>query len=818
MASVFRIPPLAIRRLFIFGSGGTAAGAAYYNIGDLDDLVKKVQSFHMAVKSSGMFKTNVSEMYHLFALRGNFDISTTLAAQLASEGGITDHLWAHLDQPENSLLPLLLSKLVESGHDLLAHRLIASAPALNKLEVILQHARIPKDIIHRIMLVKDPQERHRTLIVNREEFLKAIQKNAINPDALLFFISSNKGEIKRQFATKEIDMVLECVVNISISDLSRHRHQLLEIVLGFFDRFNTAEWSNILIPILIRILRMSGIFPSTESSNIIELCIRLIGNRPFEDRSIMTSLIEMYRSCADSRAAADLLRLIVALLRNCPNLLIDQKYIEEWIDEYFHNVHEDSDLLLKAISLCGKDGVDFKSLLLTCVLCLEESLGVTDYDSSAKRKAIESGVNHPPLVDSELYAFHDDGAEELGTDLARNDDMQSLIQRISIMSELTRQGGNIFCAKFLFKYIFPLLLTLGAPVEGTHDNMALYKALANISTLGRIVPKQYLIDFLDSGVREAVERKFSSLNVDALAELRRLHHNIQCLPIISAPVLVDSLLPISAQTPTDSDIDIVFVHGLRGGLSTWRLVRGAATSTEPAQGDILWPDVCLSPKFPTARLLAFTFDAPLWYATHRQHYSEIFSVKKNFDEMSISLKSALQDAGCRKIVFVCFSMGGLIVKRALVDDENLRNKTVGIVFFGTPHLGSPIADYAHYTPFITGNLVSPFIADLSRKSKQIVSLHESFLTLCHDIPTLSVCETRQSDLGAGLKGIIVPFDSCSACHRAGGRHWLMEADSDHEEVSKINAEVMDLDPRIVALVYFINRVKLSEPTPVYPSN
>ena len=100
--------------------------------------------------------------------------------------------------------------------------------------------------------------------------------------------------------------------------------------------------------------------------------------------------------------------------------------------------------------------------------------------------------------------------------------------------------------------------------------------------------------------------------------------------------------------------------------------------------------------------------------------------------------------------------------------------------------------------------MSPFVADLSRKSKQVALLHESFTELCGRIPSPSVCESAPSDLGAGLKSFVVPFESCSACKS--GKVITAGEGIDHEAVSKIRPELGIKDPRVAAILEFLNSV------------
>ncbi|KAK2736912.1 hypothetical protein FQN57_000515 [Myotisia sp. PD_48] len=150
--------------------------------------------------------------------------------------------------------------------------------------------------------------------------------------------------------------------------------------------------------------------------------------------------------------------------------------------------------------------------------------------------------------------------------------------------------------------------------------------------------------------------------------------------------------------PVDQQVvvDIVAVHGLNGH----------ATKTWTSQG-ICWlnhPEFL--PKFvKNARVLTWGYNANIstLYGKHAgsdrilQHSQTLIA--------DLDTDRDLEDATDRPIIFICHSLGGLIVKRAiayaasrvgdkLTNIHSIFTCTFGILFFGTPHLGSDRAQLA----------------------------------------------------------------------------------------------------------------------------
>ncbi|OBT65046.1 hypothetical protein VE03_05181, partial [Pseudogymnoascus sp. 23342-1-I1] len=140
----------------------------------------------------------------------------------------------------------------------------------------------------------------------------------------------------------------------------------------------------------------------------------------------------------------------------------------------------------------------------------------------------------------------------------------------------------------------------------------------------------------------------------------------------------------------DATIDICFVHGLTGnGDSTWT----ASKQSLP------WPTMLLPPKLPRARLLTWGYDAYVVRVS-------VTSKNRLIDHANNLLIDLTNDrASCsasgRPIIFVAHSLGGLVCKEAILSSRNnpephlcdVFKHTTGIIFMGTPHRGSWMADW-----------------------------------------------------------------------------------------------------------------------------
>ncbi|PGH04037.1 hypothetical protein GX51_03707 [Blastomyces parvus] len=147
--------------------------------------------------------------------------------------------------------------------------------------------------------------------------------------------------------------------------------------------------------------------------------------------------------------------------------------------------------------------------------------------------------------------------------------------------------------------------------------------------------------------------------------------------------------------PLVPQVDIVFVHGLNGtSYNTW-------ATKKP---DVFWPGDLLphTLKSQNVRILTYGYDANVASFARGTSKERLHNHAEHLAGQLIANRN-LQNAVERPIIFVCHSLGGIVVKKTLLYCEHLRHpktqhirstyiSTYAILFMGTPHNGSDLAN------------------------------------------------------------------------------------------------------------------------------
>lgn len=206
-------------------------------------------------------------------------------------------------------------------------------------------------------------------------------------------------------------------------------------------------------------------------------------------------------------------------------------------------------------------------------------------------------------------------------------------------------------------------------------------------------------------------------------------------------------------------IDVVAVHGLQGdAFKTWQHDNGS-----------IWLRDFLPADIPLARIMTFGYDSTVAFSK---------SVAK-LEDKSLELLNSLSaersepdetsDGGGRPIVFICHSLGGILVKKALIlaherlSDlyyKDIVDNTRAIIFLGVPHKGSDSARWANFAAnalkgaSIGTSTNTALVADLRRDSDTLINISKQFVHRGKDLKIYSFYETQR--LGGVL--VCIPLD------------------------------------------------------------
>lgn len=263
--------------------------------------------------------------------------------------------------------------------------------------------------------------------------------------------------------------------------------------------------------------------------------------------------------------------------------------------------------------------------------------------------------------------------------------------------------------------------------------------------------------------------------------------------------------------------EIIAVHGLGASPEhTWTCKPSSKSKTSDSQKSVhLLKDLLMKDeRFTDARILHFAYNSD-WLV------DACFETAR---DIGLRLIEALIEH--RKthprlpLIFIGHSFGGIVIKEALSSDledtHRIVEDTYGIIFLGTPHLGSPVAGFGATLAYLTGFLGSNtgLLLLLRSNGEMLVNLSIAFQSclerkyqdLDKKTKIVSICEQKPTYLLNWLyAGLIVPFVSATF-----GTNFIevFKVDKDHSGLNKCpNSE----DPLYKVLTAQLHKIRPTAP-------
>ncbi|KAI1127791.1 hypothetical protein F5Y10DRAFT_277891 [Nemania abortiva] len=237
--------------------------------------------------------------------------------------------------------------------------------------------------------------------------------------------------------------------------------------------------------------------------------------------------------------------------------------------------------------------------------------------------------------------------------------------------------------------------------------------------------------------------------------------------------------------PPDANIDIIAVHGLNPFNK-----QSHAEATWTSEGK-LWLSDFLPSRVPQARIGLFGYNSNVAFE------SSTAGVREQGENILNHLEQIRVNDPRRPLIFICHSLGGLVVKRALVHAKadatykRIWESTFGLVFFATPQQGGNCAGFgdivAGIARCVSRNPGNTFMAALKSNSPVLSTITDDFRQMLEDFQIISFYETRP----LGSFGIIVDHKS-ALLGLAGTRERQIPVDADHRDICKFASNE---DPR-----------------------
>lgn len=148
------------------------------------------------------------------------------------------------------------------------------------------------------------------------------------------------------------------------------------------------------------------------------------------------------------------------------------------------------------------------------------------------------------------------------------------------------------------------------------------------------------------------------------------------------------IFALSEQTQAKT-VDVVAVHGLMGDpFETWKHENGK-----------FWLRDFLAKDLPFARIMAYGYDSAVAFSKGWRNVED--TARSLLVQLSAErATSGFEGRNGRPVVFICHSLGGVIVKKAMVlahehstkpDFKDILDNTKAMAFLSVPHRGATIS-------------------------------------------------------------------------------------------------------------------------------
>jgi hypothetical protein len=267
-----------------------------------------------------------------------------------------------------------------------------------------------------------------------------------------------------------------------------------------------------------------------------------------------------------------------------------------------------------------------------------------------------------------------------------------------------------------------------------------------------------------------------------------LHEAVEDRSIHQSSNIASSMSRTEVQ---DYHVDIVAVHGLGGhAFNTWT-----------HRNNTMWLRDSALDELPKARIYTFGYNSAVAFSRNTSSIRDYAAALLE----ALAAKRRAPEHRTRPIIFVCHSLGGIVVKQAIIkanndsaafsDMRDISQSVQGIVFLGTPHRGSSSADYsrilslavnavgrsAQVTRF-TGSTRTDLLQALRTNSRDLLSIGEDFSRLADGFAIASFIETNRMP---GMDSLIV--DDSSGFIGFPRERKIHLQDRDHREIAKYSS-------------------------------